>query len=351
MAFAVTQVHYGLNVSPAEAVIAREGDTSAESSRVTFTLVNRGRRPVRITKVETTCGCTVADQLNGVSVKPEESVSFKVSAAPPHFGHKETFVVIHTDVEKDPQLRIRVLLKGQEVRPPYIDSAPREIRLEGSRGGEIVSREFEVRTIERRESAAWLEREQAIGSEFKAYWCDPPIDKKFTDDDVARTYQISDWKSRTPSSANAPSRAFLDLRGKRLAEKPFDVISVMASLVPRIRALPREVFIIIPPSGSVSENHNIAIVETPRSGNLKVSLNEVPPEGFEVGEPEYVDAPSLQHLFEYRFVWCPCRRVQTKTKTPGESSSACALATLKYRWSKSPLRSSSIRGRQKVSIM
>ena len=124
---------------PPEAVV--DGDSrNPGASRVSFTVTNRGSRTIRIVSVETTCGCTVAEAHSGVKLTPRASTTLAVSATPPQFGNKETYVFVNTDDPAEPQLRIKLTLRSQEVNPPYITVAPTELRSQGSRPGEILSR-------------------------------------------------------------------------------------------------------------------------------------------------------------------------------------------------------------------
>lgn len=92
-----------------------------EVVRADFVLHNRGRSPVRIVGVRSSCGCTVTSVSPEVVGPGERSIIVAESSVPP-VGSRTTRMVVETDSIADRELILRLTVRGRDA-PPFLVGA------------------------------------------------------------------------------------------------------------------------------------------------------------------------------------------------------------------------------------
>lgn len=132
---------------------ANESDDREATVRIT----NTGRNHVRLLKITSSCGCTVADLPERERLEPGESTKMRIRGTPPSVGRKNTYVQIETDAAATKWLRINLLLKGKEWPVPRLVRFPDKVVLQNRRQRpEAITATFQLQTVEKEGSDYWL---------------------------------------------------------------------------------------------------------------------------------------------------------------------------------------------------
>jgi len=116
--------------------------------RVEVPVRNTGRLPFRIRQVETSCSCTVAGRVPGVSIAPGQQVTIPVEVYLPAYGEKSTRLTISTEGDVIPQTDVELRLHGPRSNGPYIQTSFSPVQLIAMVPGEEVGYSFDVVTSE-----------------------------------------------------------------------------------------------------------------------------------------------------------------------------------------------------------
>ena len=100
-------------------------------AQVHFELKNLGGRPVHVTSIETSCGCTSA-KVHPDTIEPGGSGAVDVHADPFPVGVRNVAVTLRTDSEATPSVDLRLRLIGSR-RPPFLLQAVGDLQYVGSR--------------------------------------------------------------------------------------------------------------------------------------------------------------------------------------------------------------------------
>jgi Protein of unknown function (DUF1573) len=229
-----------LSVDPPGIEFQAPDDGERGSRQVELRIVNTGSEPLRIGEVETRCGCTVPEDLARNLLPPGESEMLVVSVSPPRFGKRETSLAIITDSGETPRVVVPVVLQGAKLHPPYVESAPSQVRLTGRQPGELVEQEVLVRALES-PGPPWVTGLLSSQQSVEAELVEVADEEVLTEEAVRRVYRFV-IRSRVPESPLAIITDNLTFAtGPAESMKRLPSISITADLTPVIRAVPREV--------------------------------------------------------------------------------------------------------------
>lgn len=229
-----------LVVEPDSLEFAAEDGKGAVPARVDLRLFNTGSGPLHVVDVETHCGCTVPKELERDLLPPGESIVLAVSVKPPAYGKQETSLTIVTDSSQTARINVPVMLRGPKLQPPFVESAPPEVRLAGRRAGEAIEQEVLIRTIES-PGPQWVSGLGGSQGFFDAHLVDVAHEEPLADEAVRRVYRFA-VRSRTPVTPHAVVTDRLTIEtNPPTSMRRVPAIPVTAEFTPAVRAVPHEV--------------------------------------------------------------------------------------------------------------
>lgn len=93
-------------------------DPTSEAPEVTYHLRNDGDHPVRILKVESSCGCSVP-RVEPATIPPGGRARVDVDAKAIQIGYQDATIALLTDSSESPRVDLRLRIIGAR-RPPYL---------------------------------------------------------------------------------------------------------------------------------------------------------------------------------------------------------------------------------------
>jgi hypothetical protein len=136
-----------LETDPAVVELRSESNQPRMQQRV-LKVRNTGNTPVKITRVDASCGCAAAGVPSRTLLPPGESAEIALSLSPPEYGESEQSVTIHSDSRGTPVVRVPVRLHGSEQKIPHLRSYERELRMVTARGSRAGRTLFSIRAVE-----------------------------------------------------------------------------------------------------------------------------------------------------------------------------------------------------------
>lgn len=132
---------------PEQSLIVWQGPSELknEQAKVRFTLVNRGETPVRITSVQSGCGCTVPS-FDSRDIPPGGRGSVDASARYFPVGERRVPLIVQTNSPRSPTVNLALHLIGG-ASPPFLMKAEGDLSFMGE-FDPTVSRDLVVHTIE-----------------------------------------------------------------------------------------------------------------------------------------------------------------------------------------------------------
>jgi hypothetical protein len=148
---------------PALSFQRTDGDTDRRTA--TLQLRNVGRTPLRIVGVETTCGCTVVDELPQRPIPVRGEVTLKVNVSLPDGGTKNTRLAIDYAGAASGRVVVPLELHGRRPNLPFARFRETGISLPITDRSQPVVRRLAIETVEqageppvdcRTPTAGWL---------------------------------------------------------------------------------------------------------------------------------------------------------------------------------------------------
>ena len=137
-------------IVPRGADLDRSLETGSGRATAIFHLVNRDVRPIRVTSVETSCGCTSA-RIEPKTIAPGAAADLEVKSNPPPVGEAASAIRVSTDSSITPVVPLVLRVIGSRPPPFQLDvSGP--LTYAGAFGGD-ETREIKARTVEMKGSA------------------------------------------------------------------------------------------------------------------------------------------------------------------------------------------------------
>jgi hypothetical protein len=131
-------------------------DQSERVRVVEAEVTNTGVKPVTITRITSSCGCTTPQLPSGTTILPGRSMRLPVRLQLPAAGERKgSRVVIETADDKSDPVEVRFELVGYTLKPPYIVSQPERITLSTSDPSQRCIGRLRIHTCENR-GAHWL---------------------------------------------------------------------------------------------------------------------------------------------------------------------------------------------------
>ena len=239
---------------------------------VTIQVENTGRRAVRLAGVETTCGCTVAQEIPDDLIEPGGTQRVTLSARLPSHGTREAMVVIQTDPPTVGAATVELTLQGRTVQTPYVGILPGPIHLGSERPGGQVVETLQIETGESIGSETWLTglTPSVPGPAVELL---DVVDgrRNETAGIVARTYTFR-LTATGPESRDTPTAFTLTPKGHRETESEVKSIPVRVVLNPSVRAYPESVQIVLDDSVQFPLRRTIK-VQSSRQSQLPAITN------------------------------------------------------------------------------
>ncbi|MGH7135138.1 MAG: DUF1573 domain-containing protein, partial [Pirellulales bacterium] len=177
-----------LIVSPLETVVEKRGEPALGPSVITLLLRNDGHSNIRITKVATSCGCTIADDLANNALSPGEEVRLGVRVSVPDVGEKISYVDVFSDSTSTPAARAVLFLKGGKPKVPYFMQLPDAIPLAAPQ--DVCRRVFSIAALESDDSVPWLRGVECDDDHFRATLAEPRSTARPQPGTVLREYDV-----------------------------------------------------------------------------------------------------------------------------------------------------------------
>ncbi len=268
-----TQIGAGaLDIRPARLEIQR--DESAQMiPPITLDLSNVGAGPLTILDVETTCGCTLPEPLSASVIAPGQSVTLHIKASVPAHGEKVSRVSVMTDSATTARIDVPVILRGRELTPPYIETAPGQVELTGTTPEQDVEQTFVVSVVEET-SRTWLTGLTSDVAGFDLDHVELIKEEPLTQQTVRRWYQfrIHGW---LPRIGEVTSGALRFTTTGESSPKPIPVITLSATVMPAIRVVPRELVFRVGSGNQLPEPRRLLLIpsdDTPFSATISDDL-------------------------------------------------------------------------------
>lgn len=225
-----------VEASPAQAEF--KGDDRNSTGLIEIDLFNRGARSAKLLRVTTSCGCTLPNPLGNPFLEAGGKTRLVITANPPAFGVKESVVTVETDSEETPQVRIPVRLFGRTLTPPYLATAPAEIRIETTFSSKPSARAFQVTCVES-SGEPWLKGFKASSEKISLDVPKVVEEVRLDTDTVLRHYQTNVDLTWNPSSGESSDVSiWLTPLTRSEPMQPAPHIKVKVICISAIRAMP-----------------------------------------------------------------------------------------------------------------
>lgn len=204
-------------------------------------LINHSDADVRILAVRANCTCTIAEPLERTVLKPREAVWLRLKVSFPAHGTRQSTVNLTVDPPGVEAPQLRLVLHGPERPVPYIEAAPEQLRLVGTRPGETVSQGFQIGAVESSRSDPWILGASATAGGVEVELVGV-LSENISIDRVRRSYQFR-MTGRVPNDVDAPERISVALSTSSGEQPDGAPPSIPASLVtlPLARAVPTQI--------------------------------------------------------------------------------------------------------------
>jgi hypothetical protein len=225
-----------LTVDPPDAAISlADTDESPSGSRVVFTLTNTGGKPLEITDVKTTCGCTVAQDLAESQLQPGESVQLHLEATPPAYGDKDVRISILTDSAATPQVDRMLHLSGAQFPVPRIQFHTDRLTLNGAMAGEPLTGLVRIDTHETPDQPRWVTGLTTTHPDVTITPLGDVSELRLTHKAVARSYQ---FEVTGLCPASDPLATFLTIETSSPSHRGAERLPLSIERSPALRVLP-----------------------------------------------------------------------------------------------------------------
>lgn len=144
------------SILPPRAEVARIKVDDPSDVMIQFRFVNRGRRPIEIQSVKTSCGCTVAGDPSKWILKPRDDATLDIRATLPIHGEKLATLTVTVSDGESQAILVPIVLRGVEPKPPFVDEAPERLELRPSSDDDELRREFDIVTVESDSDEPWI---------------------------------------------------------------------------------------------------------------------------------------------------------------------------------------------------
>lgn len=176
-----------------------------------LTLKNTGTDPLSIPHVEAKCGCMTHETFEPLVLQPGTTTELSLKVSVPRYGTRETSVVIDTDSASTPQVVVPVVLQGPELKTPYVQSVPSQLRITAHRAGEPLSDQIVIRSVES-PGPQWITGLIAERETLEAEVLELPAEKRLTDQAIRRSYLFK-IRSHAPESPEHIKTDVLQMAG------------------------------------------------------------------------------------------------------------------------------------------
>ena len=288
---------------------ADRGEFSAPGS-ATVTVRNDGRGPLRITGVDTSCGCTTVRGVSRPLLAAGESTKFEVSLSPPARGKKQTRVTVSTDSRLEPKASVPFLLRGALPPTPSVVECPKRLTVEFV-AVEPATTELVVRTAETPGTPPWLaELRDAFGRSLSAVSAREEIES----DDVEGVVRVYRLALTVPAPAPDTPDDVLDARLVTVGgDEVGPVVRIARRSRPALEPQPSRVFVNLSRMSDGPVVRDVVLRRTAAEGGLTVDAN-LPPWLTVETIPATADRPAKLRL-----------RVDTEAVPPGESATTITV--------------------------
>lgn len=155
--FRIGRPAYRLTPTQASVHLSLADHPEAGRQRVVpLAFVNTGRHPLKLARVDTSCGCTVVKGVPADEIAPDAAVSFDVAVTLPAYGDQRTSITVETDPPSPQPIEVALVMQGASVETPYVNQMPESFELTTRQAGEAVEHVIEVETGEAIDSDPWL---------------------------------------------------------------------------------------------------------------------------------------------------------------------------------------------------
>lgn len=246
---------------------------SAERRRIVVRLRNDSRETVKILAVNSSCGCTVTDDLPAEPIQPGHVAQFPVVVSPQQFGTKQIMLTINTDSALTPIVQVKITVRGNSIRPPFVAAAPSQIRLIGHKPNEKIDQEFAIQSVESHGDPPWIQEIQSSDPSIVCTLLRPPEVEAPVAGLIRRTYQF---------------RVCGDLSDRQMIATPLTIISsspstrplmpiwVNLSLEPTIRVMPSVLTLRTSSTEAAIQREVLLVTESMPSWNCKLDDENLP---------------------------------------------------------------------------
>ena len=126
---------------------------------------------------------------------PEESAKvigpgpLKLKVSVPLFGRSESVIMVDTDAQDTPSVRLVIQIEGDGEPVPRIVMQTQNLELRGTAAGQTIRGELEIQSVEQPGSAPWVSRLLSSSSMVQVTRRDPVSEERVAEDIVFATPQ------------------------------------------------------------------------------------------------------------------------------------------------------------------
>ena len=207
---------------------------ASDEATAAFELKNDGGKPVRILRVETTCGCTTP-VISNTTVTPGGTTKVEARATPLQIGRRRVTITLHTDSEASPRIPLTLYIVGSR-RAPFMGQVQGELGFFGDDSDRAIRKIF----ADNVELAGTKPTPPILKNDLKWLQISPPkLEKEepdVTSNSVHRRYSYDAKLASTPP----PSDSF---SGELFFSDPWEPghterLFVHGEILPEIRVIP-----------------------------------------------------------------------------------------------------------------
>ena len=110
-----------LLISPSVIHVKASKETpGGQQATVTTTMRNDGSRPLKVLGVRSSCSCTVVTSETSNALAPGQETPLKLKVSVPLFGRSESVIMVDTDAQDTPSVRLVIQIEGDGEPVPRI---------------------------------------------------------------------------------------------------------------------------------------------------------------------------------------------------------------------------------------
>jgi hypothetical protein len=240
-------------------LILQLADGESTDRVATLQLRNLGRTPLRIVGVETSCGCTVVDELPKQPLPSGGAATLKVKVSLPDSGTKVTQLGIDYAASTTGRIVVPLELHGRKPDLPFARLRDAGISLPIADRTRSATRQLSIQTVEPAGEPPWI-----VGLRPQAPWLTAVLkgEPEMGPSDagqVARTYHL-EIMATLPADAADSEFAEIEFETNSATTKRPPNLRVVTTLTPILKAVPAQLTVLRNASSAEVVERKFAVI-------------------------------------------------------------------------------------------